>query len=419
MTIPAIPSPGVRMTANQAEAYMHASIPRGSIDIHAYGHSYTVRNVAWHTTGEHWLDLLKAEINGGTLTSYGVSGSRIDKVAGGLLSEGLLAGIGGTAPVAGSTFPGTSGRTGLGILDITFNDVAHYPDMSAVVAVPAAITTANTQYVDGMKGMYRLALALMSSETRHETASGTLGNTGGGGGSWTLSGGQAYASGDAIAFTTTANDYWEKSVTPPQTGPLAGKVFIVSYKAKAASGTMAQITTTIDGGSSATYTPTAWEAYLGWAGASVDVVYDCFALTLPVDNAAHTVRMRHTGSAGHLMYHDCLIIPSEDPNPILVMDAGPPNSHASYWSSTNVAVWKQNYALLTPSLRSVVAEFPNAIWVPSTMTSNGHYTGDGLHPNDRGMRQRAGDAAVALRDVLARLRSRALQLEPNASFGVN
>ena len=334
------------------------------------------------------------------------------------MNGGLLAGIGGTAPVAGSTFPGTSGRTGLGILDITFNDVAHYPDMSAAVAVPAAITTANTQYVDGMKGMYRLALALMSSETRHESATGTFGNTGGGGGTWTQSGSQPYASGGAIAFTTTANDYWEKSITPPQTGPLAGKVFIASYKVKTASGTMAQITTTIDGGSSATWTPTAWEAYLGWAGASVDVVYECIPITMPVDGAAHTLRMRHTGAAGNLMYHDAVIVPSEDPNPILVMDAGPPNSHASYWTSTQVGIWKQNYATLTPSLRTVVAEFGNAIWVPSTMTSNGHWTGDGLHPNDRGMRQRAGDAAVALRDILPRLRSRALQLESNSAFGV-
>jgi hypothetical protein len=113
-----------------------------------------------------------------------------------------------------------------------------------------------------------------------------------------------------------------------------------------------------------------------------------------------------------------LLIPSVDPSPVLVLAPPFPVANGGGWNATQVGYWLANQQLLEPEIRAAVAAFPNALWVPSTITSGGLWSTDGIHLNDRGNPQRAGDASVALRTILPRLRSRALQQESDASFGI-
>lgn len=389
-------------------------------ETHVYGNSYAAFNQAWYTTGEHWTQLLATALDGGTVTSYGQGGARVINYLGNLLNQATFPNTGVTPP-ADSYWPGTTGRPGVLVLDGPFNDYGHYS--SAASSTPVAITTANTRYIDGVKGMYRQVLALMSSETRIEQSAGTHSAAPAWGASQNVS--TSYASGGggtgngSLSWTTVAGAYIDfASVTPAQSGPLAGKVYICSLTLDPALGfNMSQIRVTIDPAGAATqttHTVNEWEQYTG--SGNVNIAGLCIAVDVPVDGSAHTIRVEQNGAGGDLMYVDCLLIPSTDPNPILFMDSFPPNTGT--WNAAQVATWKANYALLAPYLMDVVAEFPNAIWVPSTMTSNGMYSVDGFHPNDRGMHQRSNDAEIALRAALPRLRSRVLATEPDASFGV-
>lgn len=120
------------------------------------------------------------------------------------------------------------------------------------------------------------------------------------------------------------------------------------------------------------------------------------------------------------MYLDCLLIPSEDPNPIGVGGAErPPVAHTGVFTQAGVNAWRYNAPLVLAKIREAVAEFPHAFYIPSTMTTSGLYSGDGVHPNDRGMAQRAVDVVVALTAAIrARLASRVLANQADNTFGV-
>lgn len=408
MPIPAVPAPGVRQASNWWEGYLLATTGRlTSWPIYAYGHSYTLLNQAWHTSGQNYLQLLASELNGGTVTSYGIGGSRTYSAASGMLSNSSRGSL--PTPISGSLWPGTSGRSGLVVIDTIFNDIMH---QSAAGSGPIAITTANTRYKDSIESAMRATLALASSESRVEQTAATFTGT------WAATAlANAGFSGGSVAYTTTAAAKAAFSVTPAQTGLLAGKVWLLSYKIDTSVGVMAQMTIDVDGAGSFTHTPTAFEQFTDENTAAVESTgLECIEITVPIDNAAHTVNVTHSGSAGQYMYVDCILVPSTDPNPVLVLDTIPPGP--VIMNASQVGIWRSNYALLAPVYQDVVGEFPNVAWVPSTMTSNGLWSFDETHPNDRGMRQRAGDCAVAVREFLPRLRSRALQQAANSEFGV-
>lgn len=381
----------------------------GSWPIYVYGNSYGILAAGWFTSGKHYTQQAAARLGGGSVTSYAISGKRILDVLSALVNQTQITGL-ATTPVVGGKWPGTSSRSGLVVLESSFNDCGHYATMVGT-AVPVALPTANTKYRDTLKKQYEAALALMSSETRIENASFTVSGT------WTRAVNTGYSSGGAVDFTTAVGAYCEVSVTPPQRGPLAGKVYLLTYALDAGSGTTSVTTVTVDGAANSTYTPPVWEKYTGAGGTDVTLSWSVIPVTLPLDGAAHTVRFTQAGSAGHILYNDCLLVPSEDPNPIAVMGCEL-GAKVNLWNASQVAIHKANSSVLLADIKTVVAQFPHAIYVPSTMTAEGLSSGDGIHPNDRGMAQRANDLAYAVQTLRPRLENRALAALGDSNFTV-
>lgn len=376
-----------------------------------YGNSYGLLSAAYFTSGNHYTQQVAASLGGGLVTSYAIGGKRILDVISALQNQAVFPGL-VTAPVAGSLWPGVSSRNGLIVLESIVNDIGHYPTMVGV-AVPAAFPSGNTRYLDSMTLFYRTALALMSSESRVEQSARSASS-----GTWTHDSPTAYASGSSVSFTTQAGAYIEYSITPPQFGPMRGIVFIHGYTLEAGAGTMAQQTISVDGTVQLTRTPTAWEQYTGPGGGNVNVGPDCVAVTVPVDNAAHTIRIAHSGAGGQWLYSDCVTIPSTNPNPIAVM-GGEHQLGYTGWTTTQRAIFHQNAKTMIPYIKNVVAEFPHAFYVPSTMTINGLWSADVIHPNDRGMTQRANDLQNAITTAIrARLESRRLSNLADSNFPI-
>lgn len=403
---------GDSATRDELEALLF-TLDANDWPIYAYGNSYandgntgSGPTPTWFTAGLHYLTRAAEALNAGTVTSYAINGTRLVNMVDALRSEAAIGTVGTNVnPLAGSYWPGTSDRQGIVVLDTLFNDIAHYPTMVSPVS-PTLITTANTYYKDGCSGMLRLALAYATAESRIEQDAGTFTGT------WiSTAAASAPSSGGSLATASQVGAAVEFSVTPPQYGPLAGTVFVAINKLSpdVGVGEPATIEVQVDGGTATPYDPSPWEQYLGTSGAAVQAIGDAITVTVPVDGEAHSVKLTHAGSAGQRMIVDCVLIPSEEPNPTAVMGRErPPN--VDYYDADEVANWKANAALLLPALRSVVAEFPNAIYVPSTVTANGLVSTDGIHPNDRGQAQQANDLVVALEAIRARLRSRALAL---------
>lgn len=379
---------------------------------YVYGNSYAILSGAgYFTIGSHYTQQIAAALGGGAVTSYAIAGKRILDVIAALQNQAAFPAL-VTAPIAGGLWPGVSSRNGLVVLDSIINDIGHYPTMVGV-ATPAALPTANTRYLDSMALFYRHALAIMSSESRVENSARTATS-----GTWSQNVSTGYASGGNLSFTTANGAYNEFSITPPQSGPLCGVVFVHGFTVDAGVGTMAQQTISVDGVVQLTRTPSAWEQYTGPGGGNVNVGVDCFAITIPVDGAAHTVRLAHSGTAGHLMYNDFISIPSIDPNPIAVM-GGEHSVAFTGWTSAQRSVFHANAKAIIPVVKNVVAEFPHAFYAPSTITPNGLYSADGLHPNDRGMAQRANDLQTAMTTAIrAKLESRRLASLADVNFTV-
>lgn len=390
------------LTLNDLEENYLSKARLGGWPIFVYGNSYGILSAPYFTAGRHWTQLLAKSMGGGTVTSYAIGAKRILDVLSALLNEASFPGLGTPAPVAGSKWPGTSQRTGLVVLESLINDFGHYPSMQGV-SIPAALPAGNTRYKDSLAVQYRAALALMSSESRVEQSARTATS-----GTWTHDSNQGYPSSSTVSFTSAAGAYLEYTVTPPQYGPLAGKVFLLGFALDPSVGVMAQQTISVDGVVQTTRTPSGWEQYTGPGGVAVQVAMDVAAVTLPVDGASHVIRLAHSGAGGQFMYSDGLLIPSVSPNPILIPGAEHKLVGAPTWNTAQTSVYTQNEKTLTPVIKAVAAEFPNVVWAESTMTTAGIYSVDGIHQNELGNAQRAVDAEFALRPVKPRLDNLAL-----------
>lgn len=383
------------------------------LPVFLYGNSMAVRVAPWVSADKHYSDLLVDEMDGGAVTSYAIGGTRTPDVTSALVNGSALPGL--QAPLANSKWPGTAARKGILIWESQFNDEAHYPNMTVPVAQPAALPAGNNNYINGILGAMRLALALMSSEAaRIENTAFTGASVGGIG--WTPLN-ATYLSGASAYFADDPGAWIEFSVKPPQEGPYAGKVFVMDYLLDPSVGTSAITNISVDGGAPIVRTPTPWEQYVGKTG-TVNIIQVAYPLTLPVDGNAHTVRFTHAGSVGHLLYSDAIIMPSNAPNPILCPQASVvPLPHASVFTEANIEVWKQNHYKMEPLIKALIAEFPNAHWVPDTGTQNGQWSGDGLHKNDRGNEQRKNDLKRKLQsDLSSWLRNYAESIRPDSDF---
>lgn len=406
-TMVALDAADERLNVLEAATQPNAS----SWPIYSYGASYSTLGQSFFTAGNHWTQILAGKVGAGAVTSYGVNGRRCLDITNHLLQGVGMSGISGI--VAGSKWPGTSSRSGLIVHDALGNDIINQAAMNGGSITAVAIS--GTDYLNYLKQHYRAALALMSSSgTRVENHSHTATN-----GTWTHSSAGTWASGGDTCFTTANGAYAEYSVTPPQRGPLAGKVYVIVAGDIPTNLFYADLTTSVDGGSASAAQVTYRHTYTGTNGTQVKGVVNAIPVTVPVDGAAHTIRVTHAGTGGHYAIVDCILVPSEDPNPILCMGVEHAVvANAAALDATDVAIYKANEIKVRAAYKEVVAEFPNAIYVPSTVTTNGLWSSDGLHLNDRGNLQRANDAEAAVRAIKPRLDNRAASLAADADFGI-
>jgi hypothetical protein len=98
------------------------------------------------------------------------------------------------------------------------NDVAHGPTSPNT---PTPITTSD--YTEGIASAYRTMLALASTESRIEQDQFVMPTD-----AWSQAN-AAYWSGGHTYSTTVNGRQISFDVTPPQSGPLAGRVFLLTY----------------------------------------------------------------------------------------------------------------------------------------------------------------------------------------------
>lgn len=413
MSLPDVAQGDPHVAAHNAERHAIADLDLKKIAVpdadgwpmYAYGSSFTVLSSPTFTPGQHYLSQVAAKINAGGVASYGQGGRRIFDAALGAISGTAFPGV--TDPEAGAMWP--TSRNGLVVIDSLTNDITHGPTSGNN---PTAMSS-NNRYRDCVGSALRALMALVSAGSRIEESAWVMPTD-----TWGASGG-AYWSANASYVTTTAGVKISYSVTPPQKGPLAGKVFILVYKVDPLDFTTADVTIAIDGGTAVATPIGQWEKYSGNAGTSVSYCPHVITVNVPVDGAAHTVTMTHAGATGQILVMDAVLVPSETPSAIAVLEAPAPVAKAGWWDASQVAQWKANAAIINPVVKSVVAEFPNAFWVPTTVTPNGLYSADGIHPNDRGMAQRASDLQLAITSNLrARLASRVLEDKADSNFAI-
>jgi hypothetical protein len=347
-----------------------------------YGNSYSLLSAPYNFN-EHYSVLASRAMGCGGVVSYGVSATRIFDVCGTMHNNSPLPAL--RPVVSGGRM---NGNKGLVVIEDAFNTIGHYPADNVGVVVPAAL---NQTYRDTVKTHLRLAMAHACGGTRVEQTLATFTGT------WSSTAvATAYASGGTLAYTTTAAaKVTYTNIKPPQFGPLAGKVFLVGFNLSSGVGTMAAVQTQVDALAAVNVTVPQHDLYTGYAGASANVGFVCIPVDVPVDGAAHSVALIHNGTTDQYMYNDCLLIPPVEPNPIAVMGAETP-ANPVLWTQAQCDQWAANAVTLNADIKAVVAEFPNAVWVPSTVSQADLYTGDGIHLSQPAMNNRAKDLIFAL-----------------------
>jgi lysophospholipase L1-like esterase len=118
------------------------------------------------------------------------------------------------------------------------------------------------------------------------------------------------------------------------------------------------------------------------------------AVNVPVDGKSHSVTFTHAGGSGTYLYADALLVAGPNPAPVFVMQS--PAPAVGTWTAAQVTTYEANFPLVDAAIRAATASFPNAIFVATNVTAAGISRRDGIHPNDRGMSQRAADLVDAV-----------------------
>lgn len=400
------------------------------LPLYLYGGSHAlVSGVPYFTPGEHYSEQVAEALNGGSVTSYAIGGKRIIDVLSGIINGAPFPGI-PTVPIAGSEYPGVSARPGVQIIDCMFNDLANYADMAAPVPVSYGGDAYGAQG-DALLAQYVAACALLLAESRIEAASFTTNGT------WTRALAQGYVSGGFVDFTTEVGA-WAEVVVPagsiPQKGPMAGKVAVLQYTLDAGVATMAPIDITCDGVSAqigADMVPFVQYAEVG--GGDVNAGAHIMMVLCPLDGGDHTIRVAHNGAPGDIMYNNCALVFSEEPNPVLILGSEQ-GAAVGLFDATEVADLKSNMVPNNPNADGLIYRLANTegaystwgalekyfdgavTYVPSSITENGLYSADGLHLNDRAQDQREADVIKAL--DTPRVEGIAQAFRPDGDFGV-
>ena len=366
--------------------------PLGPMEFVVYGASQSVEPGLECTPGLEWFNQVAADL-GTDFATMAYGGRRTPDLAAYALAGTWNVNSQGAHPQgAAATWAGMDTVDKIPVADTSGNDIGHYPNMRVSPVVPARITgAAGTRYLAGIGAALRTLLATYVSQSRVEnTAASSTGV-------WnSLAGGSA----GTIAWTNVNGATRTYPVTPPQGGESAGEVYFVGYTLSAESGGVSStFTYSIDGGAeSATQTPPGWERYAGYVAGFVDSTPFVTKITLPVDGAEHTVRLTHTGTAGHVFYADPILVPSAAPKPMLVMQSPRQVTIAAgVFDAAGVAAYAANWRLIEDQQEAIAAEFPNAIYVPCSVTLEGLSDADGLHFDDTGMAQRGVDFLSAVR----------------------
>lgn len=372
-----------RTAASLSATFVPATHFAEGKSIWIYGDSGALVPGLKSTQGQEWPVLLRRALQTGPFTSYAIGGTDVIGAAMHLIGVGA-GGSGLPAFVSGAKWDGT--RRGIAILHTGLNDAAGYVDRTASGPPPVATDTAHQ---NGMTGALRAAIATLSSASRVEVEAGTLT------GAWSTNTDVSTSGGSR--YTTTPGDNAAVSVT----FPASGKVHLIAHACAPEFFTPAAIQIAVDG----TVVKSVASSALSMrrqktVSTPTYVQFSPYAIEVDAVAGAHTVTLTHAGSSGQIMSLDCFMVGAASPPAVFVPGEWSPVA-GSVWSSGQIATLVANRAALDPLYKAVVAEFPNASYVPlSRMTATG-LGNDGLHPNDRGHRQEAETWALAIEQFLA------------------
>lgn len=375
MTFPAPPRMDAWFAAVQAA--VSSTVGEGSA-LWVYGHSYTADPGLMCTVGGEFFHRIKNRWGAASVTSYGVTQSRLIDNVQDILGHCVV------LPRAGSTWDGT--RRGVVVLDSLFNDAQN-------MGPNTTPTLLSEGQVETYRHCLRTALAALRS---------TPVDTGPTSGSWAT---YSYAGcvGGADKATTQQGASISTDITVPEG---AGTVWVLDYTyvTSASEPTPhATVRIDVDGAQAATVTSADFPTTCVY---STRGNYPSARSTIPqvtkltgLTPGVHTVTQTKTDAGPDAVFSDGLLVEVAHPVPVLLLVD--PEPDPDRWGAPGW--WYETYAanrnLLLPVLASVAAEFDNVIVVNPGLDPAADLGVDGIHPNDSGMRKIADALTLARADI--------------------
>lgn len=349
-----------------------------------YGSSFTVDPGYRSTAGMEWHKLLRDRLKMPSATTYGVSGKSIADAA-----QRIIGGKG----AAGAAW--TPGKKGLVVLDTYVNDVSMWSANGVANAYTAKTIT-------GITNALRAALATLSAgpagSTIEDVASAVFT------GAWTTFN-STNSSGGSNKYTTTVGAKADFPVVP---FPATGYVHLLVSSTDPLTYTPATVEILVDDVVVKTVLGTSLQCSQATEGSPTAQATQPAAIKVTATPGNHKVTIRHAGLAGQFAFTDAVLIPAVSPPPIFVVQDALPLAGGTY-NQAAVNIMAVNKPQLDAIYATVLAEFANAIWVPTTLIPATDYAiVDKLHPNDRGMVRKTDELMVAIRTRLSTIRSDAL-----------
>jgi len=344
------------------------------VPLWVYGSSFTVSPGLACTSGMEFYKLVQARLKMGTATTFGINGKTIREAA-----KRIVGGVG----VAGAPWIPT--RKGVAVIDTWVNDLAGYQIVGGDYTPRAFVA----KDISGIKANLAAALAYISAGTIIENTAGTKAGTWAADGSATdRSGGNNSTTSDVGATMTFTG------VSVPE-----DHFFFLSNTLEPASFALSDVEVLVDGVVARTIASAEFECHSLIEGGTV--LTGNAAFRIPCTPGTHTIVIRQAGSAGQNMLVDAIIVPKAlaARSPILVIQDQLPRGvvGGTYWHPDDIATLAANKPLLDAAYAAVLADFPNAHLVLTTLDATQDYGPDGLHPNDRGMIRKADELTLAIR----------------------
>lgn len=349
------------------------------VPVWVYGSSFAVDPGFACTAGLEFHKLAAARL-GTTTTTFAASGKSIRDA-----SERVVGGKG----IANAAW--TPARRGIGVIDTWVNDLAAY----AAGPAPRAFEAKD---VTGIRANLRAALAVMSAATIIENTAGTKTGT------WLADGASNERTGGSNAMTSETGAALEFTGV---TFGSDGYVWYLGHTLDPASFQLAPVDVFVDGVKVRSIPASEFYCHRLVEGGTDSTGPAAFRIDAAP--GVHTVRLVHAGAAGTNMLVDALLVPrpSAARSPVFVIQDQLPRPVAAgafYKTQAQIDVLVGNWSQLLAAYQQVLGEFPNAVFVRTTLDAATDYGADGLHPNDRGMQRKADELVDAIRDFTAKRR---------------